>query len=442
MKHSHLRQIVEYLKQYTHIKAAYRVGDSVVKMVFDSEKVFYFNMRKGDSFVAKCASNITRSKVYNAPFDTLLAKRINRSKIEDVTLYKDDKIVRFKVRTTGSYRHFDTLLQLEFTGKTTNIMILDEDEVVLEALRHVDSSKSYRVVKVSQKLLPPPPLTYSPKEYPLEDVETYLYGVCKEQSKSALEALKSQKVRYLQKKISTLERELSRLHSEESLEEEAMRLQNIGSLVLSNLHNIKPYCKRVELVDYSGESVFVELDREFAKVEDIGNYYFKKAKKLKQKSRSLYIERESLSSKIEHTKCFLATVERAKEMEHIRGLFPKQSRHKKIVRDDSVESFYIEGYRVQLGKNERGNIKLLQKAKAKDIWFHLKDRPSTHVFITTDKQQVPQVVLEAAAKLCVSFSTTAKGKFEVDYTQRREVKIQEGANVLYNNYNTMVIEIT
>ena len=83
---------------------------------------------------------------------------------------------------------------------------------------------------------------------------------------------------------------------------------------------------------------------------------------------------------------------------------------------------------------------MLKNAKAKDIWMHLKDRPSAHVIISTDKQQLPERLIEAAAKLCVDFSVFEKGSYLVDYTPRREVRVQEGANVLYTNYKTLSIQ--
>jgi predicted ribosome quality control (RQC) complex YloA/Tae2 family protein len=92
-----------------------------------------------------------------------------------------------------------------------------------------------------------------------------------------------------------------------------------------------------------------------------------------------------------------------------------------------------------LGKSERGNIELLKTARARDVWLHLQGRPSAHVIIVTDKQNVPMPIIEGAAKICVDFSLFDKGDFLVDYTPRREVKIQEGANVLYNKYKTVQI---
>ena len=94
-----------------------------------------------------------------------------------------------------------------------------------------------------------------------------------------------------------------------------------------------------------------------------------------------------------------------------------------------------------LGTSQKENIFLLKHAKASDFWFHLKDMPSCHVFVQNSKKNIPQSVIEQAAKLCAKFSLDSSGTYKVDYTQRRNVKIQHGANVLYNPYSTIVIKI-
>ncbi|MGE4471288.1 MAG: NFACT RNA binding domain-containing protein, partial [Sulfuricurvum sp.] len=143
-----------------------------------------------------------------------------------------------------------------------------------------------------------------------------------------------------------------------------------------------------------------------------------------------------------HIELFIQTLSEAKTPEEIALLFPPKSSASKFKKSDSIAEFWIEGVKVSLGKSEKGNIELLKNAKARDIWMHLKDRPSAHVVISTDKQQLPQRLLETAAKLCVDFSVFEKGRYLVDYTPRREVKMQEGANVLYTNYKTLSIEKT
>ena len=96
--------------------------------------------------------------------------------------------------------------------------------------------------------------------------------------------------------------------------------------------------------------------------------------------------------------------------------------------------------KILLGTSQRENIYLLENSKASDFWFHLKDRPSCHVIVQNTKKEIPQSVIIQAATLCAKFSVDFSGTYEVDYTQRRNVRIQSGANVLYNPYTTIVIK--
>ena len=72
---------------------------------------------------------------------------------------------------------------------------------------------------------------------------------------------------------------------------------------------------------------------------------------------------------------------------------------------------------------------MLDLAKKDDIWLHLKDAPSAHVIIKTNKSKVPEDVLEMAAKFCVEFSVKGAGRYEVDYTKRENLRRENGANV-------------
>jgi predicted ribosome quality control (RQC) complex YloA/Tae2 family protein len=439
MKLSHLEQIVKYLQNFKKIVAAHRVSDTIVKIVFDKNDVLYFNMQRSNSSIFKC-KEYPRSKVYNAPFDVILAKRFNRANILDIELLNNDKIIRIKTSLASAYKEEINYLQIEFTGKYTNVIILDEENVVLEALRHVDLFSSFREVRVGQKLLDVPPAPFVAKEYPLEDVEAFLYEVYEKEQNAKLSSLKKQKTALLSKKLKKLQKLYDKLESQESLEKEAERFEHYGNLVLSNVAKIKPYAKKLQLDDYDGSIVEVELGQAYASPFMISEMFFAKSKKAKQRAKHLHIEEESLRSKMEHIKLFIHTVQEAKDVAKIELLFPKRVQNKKVKQNDSIEVFWIEGYKVQLGKNEKGNVELLKNARSRDIWLHMKDRPSAHVIITTDKQSLPQNIIMAAARLCVDFTTTVKDRFLVDYTPRREVTIQNGANVLYNKYKTIEVD--
>ncbi len=439
MKLSHLKQILTYMQSFTKISSIHRVSDTTMKIVFDKQDDIYFNMQRSNSSIFKC-QEYPRSKVYNAPFDVIVAKRFNRSNILSIELLNDDKIIRFKTSIASAYKEEISYLQIEFTGKYTNIIILDEANIVLEALRHVDLFSSFREVRVGQKLLDVPNAPFIAQEYPLENVEDFLYNVYEKEQESRLENLKKQKISLLSKKLKKLQKIFEKLEDEATLLNDAQQNEHYGNLILSNLHNIKPYATTLELLDYDGKTLTLELPKPYPTAYLISNMYFTKSKKDKQRAKHLHIEKESLSSKIEHIKLFIHTVNSAKSTSKLELLFPKKIQNKKVKVNDSVETFWIEGYKVQLGKNEKGNIAVLQNARAKDIWLHMKDQPSCHVLITTDKQNLPQHIIQNAARLCVDFTTTSEDKFLVDYTPRREVTIQNGANVLYNKYKTIEVD--
>ena len=439
MKLSHLKQLIKYLENFHKISAIYRVTDTIVKIAFDKNDEIYFNMQRSNSSMFKCNS-FSRSKIYNAPFDVVLAKRFNRSEILSVELLNGDKIVRFKTSVASAYKEEITYLQLEFTGKYTNVIILDAQNTVLEALRHVDLFSSFREVRVGQKLLDVPIAPFVAQEYPLEDVEAFLYANYAKEEEQKLASLKKQKIAFLQKKLKKLEKLYAKLDDEEGLLQIAERSEHYGNLVLSNMHTIKPYQRVLHLDDYDGTSVEVDVEKSYSSVAQISNALFTKSKKSKQRAKNLHIEKASLESKIEHMNLFINTVQVAEDVAKIVLLFPKKEQTKKVKINDSIETFLIEGYKVSLGKNEKGNVEVLKNARARDIWIHLKDRPSCHVVIGTDKQNLPMHIIQSAARLCVDFTTTSKDRYLVDYTPRREVTIQSGANVLYNKYKTIEID--
>jgi predicted ribosome quality control (RQC) complex YloA/Tae2 family protein len=184
------------------------------------------------------------------------------------------------------------------------------------------------------------------------------------------------------------------------------------------------------------------LPKEARTPAQAGNLLFLNAKKLKRKAKSLYIERENLEEKINFFKMMQNAINSAKDESEVNILMPTQ-KHSKKTKTKLVpyESFFIEGFKIMLGKSEKGNIMLLKEAKKRDIWMHIKDIPSSHVIIRTDKQSIPDTVLNFAAKLCVDFSVSGAGTYLVDYTQRSNVKMNEGANVNYVEYKTLHVEV-
>lgn len=441
MKRNELLQVSKYLKQFVSITTIGRVNDSTIKIVFDRDKAIFFDMKRGDSHIFK-KEDFKRAKLYNAPFDVILHKRFSRSHIESFEVLEGNRILRLQVSSNSSYKAQSTVLQFEFTGRNTNAIILDEKEVVLEALRHIDSSASHRSIKVGEVLEELKPREFQEKPSSVgDDVQAYLQNAYTKRSLIRLDSIKNQKLIALQKKIDKLQKAFDGLDDEEELLKKSKRYSHWGTLVLSNIHDIKAYEKVIKLDDFEGNEVEIVLPKEARTASEAGNILFESSKKLKRKAKSLYKERDNLTQKIEFFQKMQRVIEKCSDESEINILMPKQKKAKKGKREyKSYESFFLEGFKVMLGKNEKGNEELLKEAKKSDIWFHIKGMPSSHVIIKTNKVNVPQSVLDFAAKICVEFSVSKKGTYLVDYTQRRNVKVVSGASVTYVDYKTMHFE--
>ena len=442
MKYFLLKQIVEYLlANAQNIKFIKRIDNNLIIIEFNNKNIIYIDVSKGNSTIFKCEKLLSSKKEFNAPFDVALQKRFNNSKIENIELYNDDKIINIKVNSSSSYKKLTTILQLEFTGKHTNIIILDENRIIIEALRHVDEFSSSRVVKVGIKLDEVPKQTFIPKIDEVSDIEKYLYEIYEEKEKQNLENIKKQKISQIDKKAKKLKKTIESLPKKEELEEESNKLYEKANLILSNLHNIKPYQKSLRVYNYEGDEVEIDLE-EKSSASKYSNDLFKKAKRAKQKASNISLEKDNLDEKLDFLLRLMNNINNTSSMEECEFLSPKKEKNQiKTKKAQTYESFYFEGYKIMLGTSERENIYLLENSKASDFWFHLKDRPSCHVIVQNSKKVIPDSVINQAAVLCAKFSVDFGGTYEVDFTQRRNVKIQSGANVLYNPYTTTIIKI-
>lgn len=442
MKYFLLKEITEYLSlSARNVKFIKRIDNNIIIIEFNNKNTLYFDLSKSNSTIFKCKKSISSKKDFNAPFDIALQKRFNNSNIENVELYNNDKIINIRVNSSSSYKKLTTILQLEFTGKHTNIIILDENRVIIEALRHIDEFSSSRVIKVGIKLDEVPKQTFIPKMEEIDNIEEYLYEIYEEKEKQNLENVKKQKISQIDKKAKKLKKTIDSLPKKEELEIESNLLYEKANFILSNIHNIKPYQKILKILNYEGVELEIDLE-EKPSASKYSNELFKKAKRAKQKALNISLEKDNLDEKLEFLLRLMNNIKNANSIEECEFLSPKKEKNQiKTKKAQTYESFYFEGYKIMLGTSERENIHLLENSKASDFWFHLKDRPSCHVIVQNTKKTIPESVINQAAILCAKFSAESGGAYEVDFTQRRNVKIQSGANVLYNPYSTTVVKI-
>ncbi len=438
MKLYELTAIAKRLNDFSFISRARRVEDNTLELVFDKSDSYFFNMTRGHSFIYKAPSQ-RPIQGYNAPFDTLLHTLLSASRIISVDVPDADRILRLTLAPKSSYKDKIIHLQLEFTGKNTNAILIDDNEVIIEALRHIDADSSFRVIRPGIELLPIPPFRRTEESKEIPDIDAYLEEQYLQIQSKKLSELKKQKLSLTDKKIQKLSQLLKKLPDETQLNEEAQKYKAYANLILANLYQIKPYDTKLQTYDFEGNEITIKLPKD-TKVNRMSDHFFNLSKRAKNKAKNVHIEKENLESKKTFYENIYYAIEQAKDPYELELLVPKRGKSKrKKERLKEGELFWIEDYKVLVGRNSNENQKLLEMAKANDLWMHIRDVPSSHVIIRTDKQNLPDSVLKAAAKLCVDFSVKNPGDYEVDYTKRKFVKVQEGSNVLYNKYDTISV---
>jgi len=422
MKHFILKKIVTYLKEFSNINHIKRVENNIIKIEFNNRQSLYFNMSKGSSSIYIKQTKDINKKIFNAPFDVVLQKKFNNTKIKNTYLRNDDKILVIEIKQKSSYKEIVYKLQFEFTGKNTNLILLDENDIILEALRHIDEWTSSRIIKVGQKLLELEKPEFEYKEQEIKDIQNYLENIYLKKVEDELINSKKQKINQLNKQLKKLQKLLNALEDVEELEKKSEHLNLEASNIVATLYTLDGY----------------EKQKQIKKSNDL----FKNAKKAKAKAKNQYIEQVNLEQKIEFYQRLIKSIEVCKSIDEVEFYFPKKDKNQtKTKKLNPYQSFFIDGYKIMLGRDERENIYLLENSRASDFWFHLKDQVSSHVIVSNTKKNLPEYIIEEAAKICAKFSSDSGGVYEVDFTQRRNVKIQNRANVLYNPYSTVVVKV-
>lgn len=224
-----------------------------------------------------------------------------------------------------------------------------------------------------------------------------------------------------------------------------------GELLQTYGYEVKPGEKSVTVVNYyNGEELTIPLDDTLTPLEN-ANRYFNKYNKLKRTyEASLILVKESKES-LDHLLSIQNNMELAsseadlaeiKEEMELAGLIKaKPNRRNGAKAEKSHPLHYIssDGFHMYVGKNNLQNDRLTFKtAGPKDLWFHAKEMPGSHVIVKLEgAEDVPDATYEEAARLAAYYSTgKTSPKVEIDYTRRGNLKKPPQANPGYVIYHT------
>ncbi len=215
----------------------------------------------------------------------------------------------------------------------------------------------------------------------------------------------------------------------EAEQEDALR--HHADLIMIHLTELSRGMTQAELLDVeSGSPVEVMLDPRLGPVENAQALY-ERAKRLRRGRPRVEARKRRLEKEIavleEGLNALAAGDVPSEEALSLLPTAPQMS-EKRVV-PTATRVYRIGGYRVEVGRNAIQNDALLRRAKPDDLWFHVKGLPGAHVIVhRCGKEEVPQNVIEAAARLAAGFSKgKGEARVEVSYTQAKYVRKPKGA---------------
>lgn len=261
-----------------------------------------------------------------------------------------------------------------------------------------------------------------------------------------LQKLVNSETAKLKKKLQALQEDLA--HAANA-EEQRM----LADTIMANIYQIKKGQTSAELINiYDGEPVTVSLSPILSPTENAQAYY-KRYNKYKRAQTEVRIQQEAtkeMLTYLESLDASLLTATTKEEIEEINqemlssGLIKDTGKKKKKAGLQKSQPLHIRlnaEADLYIGKNNKQNDYVtFTLGNPKDLWFHTKDIPGSHVILKTSLPEARQEDISLAVQLAAYFSKARDGSnVPVDCVQRRYVKKPAGSKpgfVIFTNQNT------
>lgn len=222
----------------------------------------------------------------------------------------------------------------------------------------------------------------------------------------------------------------------ETAPEKAVELRTRATLLMARLNHVPKGASTVELPDFEGGRVTLELDPSLSAVENAEALYDRArkreraAKRLPARVREAVAEQNRLESVLESLEKGTADpVEVARWVAEVRPSAGDGSSDAERLPYRTFQS--SGGLEIRVGRSGRGNDELtFHNSSPDDIWLHARDVAGAHVILRwTDRQQNPpkRDLLEAAILAAVNSRARSSGTVPVDWTRRKYVRSPRNA---------------
>ena len=204
---------------------------------------------------------------------------------------------------------------------------------------------------------------------------------------------------------------------------EADEVRSRADILMAYGHQVPDHVDRVELEDFSGEPIAIDLD---PKRDAIGNaeaMYAQARKRERRGDRAArrIAELEGEVGMLEERLGALPEMRIPDLEDLVESLEPKPQ-----VRGRSGPGIRFRGphdFEIVVGRNAKDNDAItFQLARSRDVWLHVQGYHGSHVIVRAENQEVPFDTILFAAQLAAGHSQAAgSDNVPVDYTQKKNV---------------------
>lgn len=412
--------------------------------------------------IQRRVKELEKQSIPLSQFGQLLRARLSGAELLAVEKDPVDRLVRLKFQLqddTGSLGSSTLIVQL--TGKAANLLLLNESDEIVEALRPPKGEGQIP----GEKYQRPPSQTHD------HDIESPVMSISESPSAATdkyYEELDAQ-LRFkskandlrnrLRKLVSQKTKLRNNLQNDLASHGDAEDHKRMGDLLLANVATAVRKGNVARIVDYYAEgapAIEVEIDETLSLQEEASRRFrqYTKAKRAKEEITGrlavLEVEIADLESQQEQLETIILAHDEDSLANFDKGKATPPRRKSRVREPDRIpgvrQYLSTDGYQVLVGRAARDNDNLtFRVARPYDMWLHAGDYPGSHVIVRNPtRKEIPQRTIIEAAQLAGKFSqASSDAKVVVHYTQRKFLAKPKGAAaglVRMSSFRSITIE--
>ena len=224
----------------------------------------------------------------------------------------------------------------------------------------------------------------------------------------------------VEQELKRAQRRLWQLEGDLEGAREDLGVRALADVLAANLHRVPTGRERVELEDFEGRPVTIELDPARTPAQNLDRWY-KRAGRAERKVEQVQERLGETRAEFERARQLVEELGRVDDdagldawldFAEAHGLDPAPSTPKPASergRPDAERlpywSFDLQGFELRVGRSARDNDELVKRhSHGRDLWLHAQGVPGSHVIVRANGREVPKTVTEMAARVAAHYS--------------------------------------